>query len=115
MPEAVFACRDVRLLEPSVEEQRQTIVRRLGFTPRSHTEEWSSAARAEQLDEAADTMEREIRILRREPVRAPVSERTRRILELQIEHLLEEVRRHRVAARQLRRGDVPPSPKRRKR
>ena len=111
VPAAVFNCRDYRLEEPDFDEQRRIVVRRLGFTPRSHRIEYEFNWRG--IEDRADDMEREIRILRREPIRAPISPRTRRALELQIDHLEGQVRRHRAASRTLQ-GLAPPPSKRQK-
>ena len=108
---SAFRYRDYRLDELSLEDQRRIVVRRLGWTPLSHDDNHPLGPR--NLDDYADTLEREIAILRREPRRAPASPRTQRILDIQVDSLTERVRRYRAAARTLRGAPSPP-PKRRR-
>ena len=98
----VFACRDYRYQEPSLDEQRRTVAVRLGFIPRSHLRAHSPNFRAAELENEARDRERELELIRRELQRAPANDPDRRSLELQIQHLDNVIRRSRAAARRLR-------------
>ena len=98
----IFACRDYRYQDPSLDEQRRTVAVRLGFIPRSHLRARSPNFRAAELENEARDREREMELLRRELQRAPANDPDRRSLELQIQHLANVVRRSRAAARRLR-------------